>query len=143
MNLCRTRSLVYLWWLKFSPKSSEVKQRQRAQEMNNQNASGATEAGWIAAEKLLCNILQLLPSASICQHLPASAASCHLCTSYLLFRSAMFFKQLCASQCPAVGALVHAPAALPSSSAFLASWRLLLRDPLRKACQKQHTANKH
>ena len=25
--------------------------------------------GWIAAEKLLCNILQLLPSASICQHL--------------------------------------------------------------------------
>jgi hypothetical protein len=43
-----------------------------------------------------------------------------------------------------VGALVHAPAALPSSSAFLASWRqLLLRDPLRKACQKQHTANKH
>ena len=76
MNLCRTRSLVYLWWLKFSPKSSEVKQRQRAQEMNNQNASGATEAGWIAAEKLLCNILQLLPSASICQQLPASASIC-------------------------------------------------------------------
>lgn len=96
--------------------------------------------GWIAAEKLLCNILQLLPSASICQHLlPAATSVHHTCYSAL----PCFSKQLCASQCPAVGAPVHTPAALPSSSAFLASWRLLLRDPLRKACQKQHTANKH
>lgn len=88
-----------------------------------------------------CNCCHLPASASTCQHLlPAATCVHHTCYSAL----PCFSKRLCASQCPAVGALVHAPAALPSSSAFLASWRqLLLRDPLRKACQKQHTANKH
>ena len=73
LNLCRTRSLVYLWWLKFSPKSSEVKQRQRAQEMNNQNASGATEAGWDCCWEIA---LQHLATVAICQHLPAPASIC-------------------------------------------------------------------